>query len=142
MRFDDSRWEFRGAVRIRFAGGEMRADQASIRFAGNRLAQAVARGAPAEFQQQLEGLPRPVQGTAATVTLDMTTQTVRLAQDAWLFDGRNEIRSAALVFDMRSRLARTERPAGATPGERVRITIRPEPQAPVPAATPPAETTR
>jgi LPS export ABC transporter protein LptC/lipopolysaccharide transport protein LptA len=124
LSFQDSRWEFTGDVRIRFEGGTLVADSAVIQFAGNRPAQARVSGTPAEFTQQVEGLPRPVQGRARSVTLDLLARTVRLTQDAWLFDGRNEIRSQAVFYDMRARLARAER--GGSDDERVRITIRPE----------------
>src|SRR6187549_2276397 len=39
-RIGDSSWEFRGDVRIRFDGGNLDADNATVRFAGNRIARA------------------------------------------------------------------------------------------------------
>ena len=50
LRFDDSRWEFTGNVRIGFGNGTLTASDASVRFAGNRMAVAQARGTPAQFE--------------------------------------------------------------------------------------------
>jgi lipopolysaccharide transport protein LptA len=124
LRFDDSRWEFSGNVRIAFPNGTLTATDASVRFAGNRMAIAQARGAPAQFEQQLASLPRPVRGRAGRIDFDFIAQTLKLSQDAWLFDGRNEMASPGLLYDIREQVARSETKPGA--GERVQITIRPE----------------
>jgi len=124
LRFDDSRWEFGGNVRIVFPNGTLTATDASVRFSGNRMALAQARGAPAQFEQQLASLPRPVKGRAGRIDFDFIAQTLKLSQDAWLFDGRNEMASPALLYDIREQVARSETKPGA--GERVQITIRPE----------------
>ncbi|MGH8285142.1 MAG: LptA/OstA family protein, partial [Steroidobacteraceae bacterium] len=49
--------------------------------------------------------------------------TVRLSEDAWLTDGRNEITGPVLVYDIREQRVQ----AAGEPGgeERVRITINP-----------------
>jgi lipopolysaccharide export system protein LptA len=93
LRFDDSRWEFSGNVRIAFPNGTLTATDAGVRFAGNRMALAQARGAPAQFEQQLASLPRPVRGRAGRIDFDFIAQSLKLSQDAWLFDGRNEMAS-------------------------------------------------
>ena len=129
LSFNDSRWEFTGTVRIRFTGGTLQSQAATVRFTGNRLARAQATGTPAEFEQQLEGVARPVRGRASTIDYDFIAQSVRLAGDAWLFDGRNEMSSPAIVYAVREQVMRNE-----TGGGRVHITIRPEgtPEAPAP----------
>ena len=124
LRFDDSRWEFSGNVRIVFPNGTLSATDASVRFAGNRMALAQARGTPAQFEQQLASLPRPVRGRAGHIDFDFIAQTLKLSQDAWLFDGRNEMASPGLLYDIREQVARSETKPGAN--ERVQITIRPE----------------
>jgi len=137
LRFDDSRWEFSGNVRIVFPNGTLTATDANVRFSGNRMALAQARGAPAQFEQQLASLPRPVRGRAGRIDFDFIAQTLKLSQDAWLFDGRNEMASPALLYDIREQVARSETKPGA--GERVQITIRPEsgdPSAPPSPAKP------
>jgi len=122
LSFNDSQWEFSGTVRIRFVGGSMQSQAASVRFAGNRMARAQATGAPAEFEQQLEGVARPVRGRAANIDYDFVAQSVRLAGEAWLFDGRNEMTSPTILYAVREQVMRNE----SSPGGRVHITIRPD----------------
>jgi lipopolysaccharide transport protein LptA len=132
--FDDSRWEFTGAVRIHFANGSLQADAATVRFAGNRIAQAQATGMPAEFEQQVENLARSVRGHAGSIDYDFVAQSVRLANDAFLFDGRNEMTSPSIFYSIKDQIAQNE----AAPGSRVHITIRPgaAPEAPSPQTAP------
>jgi hypothetical protein len=134
LRFDDTRWEFSGNVRIVFPNGTLTATDANVRFSGNRMALAQARGAPAQFEQQLAALARPVRGRAGHIDFDFIAQTLKLTQDAWLFDGRNEKASSALLYDIRAQVARSETKPGA--GERVQITIRPESGDPVAPLSP------
>ena len=135
LSFDDSNWEFTGGVHIRFENGSLQAATAAVRFTGNRIALAQATGTPAEFEQQLDSLPRPVRGHAGSIDYDFVAQKVRLAGEAFLFDGRNEMTSPSIVYLVREQIAQNE----AGPGSRVHITIRPEgaPDAPPPAPTPP-----
>ena len=131
LSFNDSRWEFTGKVAIRFPGGNLLSQAATVRFAGNRLARAQASGGPAEFEQQLEGVSRPVRGRASNIDYDFLAQSVRLSGDAWLFDGRNEMTSPAILYAVREQVMRNE--AG---GGRVHITIRPEGSAEAPSPRP------
>ena len=132
LRFDDSRWEFSGNVVLQMGRGSLSASETTVRFTGNRIASAQARGTPAQFEQQVATLPKPVRGHAARIDYDIAAQTVRLTQDAWLFDGRNEINSPTLIYNIRDQVARSETRQGSS--ERVQITIRPETQ-PAPAVT-------
>lgn len=120
--FNDSRWEFSGNVRIRFVGGSLQSQAATVRFAGNRMARAQATGKPSEFEQQVEGVSRPVRGHATNIDYDFVAQSVRLSGEAWLFDGRNEMTSPTIVYGVRDRVMRND----ATSGGRVHITIRPD----------------
>ena len=83
----------------------------------------------------MAALPKPVRGHAARIDYDIAAQTVRLSQDAWLFDGRNEINSPTLIYNIRDQIARSETRQGSS--DRVQITIRPEtPVAPDPTVKP------
>ncbi len=124
LRFDDSRWEFSGNVVLQMGRGSLSASETTVHFAGNRIASAQARGTPAQFEQQVPTLARPVHGHAGRIDFDIAAQTVRLSQDAWLFDGRNEINSPVLVYSIRDQVARSETRQGSS--ERVQITIRPD----------------
>ena len=64
------------------------------------------------------------QGRAGTIEYDVRNDTVRLAGDAWLTDGQNEIRGQKLVYDIgKQRVAANP---GATEAGGVKITINPK----------------
>lgn len=123
-KFDNSEWEFKGAVRIEFADGELEADSATVRFAGNQLAHALVTGAPARFSHQIKGSSRRSQGRARTIEYDLPRNRLRLAGGAWYSDGSNEVETEALVYNLADRSVQNER--GPNPENRVRMTIRPE----------------
>jgi lipopolysaccharide export system protein LptA len=121
--FEDSTWNFSGAVRINVDGGALRSDEATVRFGANRVSNARIRGNPAEFEQSRAGSTDLARGRAATIEYDVAAGTVKLIGDAWLSDGRNEIRGQQLTYDVRSQRVQS----GTRPGQsdRVQITIRP-----------------
>jgi lipopolysaccharide transport protein LptA len=158
LKFDNSKWQFRGDVRIRFANGNLQSDQATVSFTGNRIAHAQISGSPAQFEQRVENLPQPARGRAGVIDYDLVGGNVRLSKDAWLSDGRSEISSQVLVYNLRDQKVRTENPqqpgdrpaAGTDPATsgsalggkgRVHITIRPPQPEPEPAAPPAAAPT-
>jgi len=136
--FDDSTWNFSGAVRITIDGGALRSDDATVKFGANRVASARIRGTPAEFEQARGSGNEAARGRAGTIEYDVAAGTVRLLGDAWLSDGRNEIRGQELTYNVRAQRVQS----GSRPGQsdRVQITIRPRESgaAGAGAATPPA----
>lgn len=137
--FDDATWTFSEDVRIDVEGGKLRSGDATVTFARNRVARAVIRGAPATFEQRLSGTRGVARGRAGTIEYDLVKGTVRLSEDAWLSDGRSEIRGRSLVYDLAGQRVEAGSAPGATAGgqERVQITIRPraaEAPPPEPAA--------
>jgi lipopolysaccharide transport protein LptA len=124
LNFDDSHCQLSGNVQITFETGNLQANEANVRFSGNRIAQAQATGTPAQFEQKLASMPRPVRGHAGNIDFDILAQTIRLADDAWLFDGRNEMNSPALLYSIKEQIAKNETPPGTT--GRVHMTIRPD----------------
>ncbi len=139
--FDDATWTFSEDVRIDVDGGKLRSGDATVTFARNRVARAVIRGAPASFEQRLPGQRGVAQGRARTIEYDLVKGTVRLSDDAWLSDGRSEIRGKSLLYDLAGQRVEAGATAGAQPGgqERVQITIRPREAEAPPAEAPPAE---
>jgi lipopolysaccharide export system protein LptA len=131
--FEDSTWNFTGAVRITVEGGALRSDDATVRFGANRVSSARIRGAPAEFEQARTG-GEMARGRAATIEYDVAAGTVKLIGDAWLSDGRNEIRGQQLTYDVRGQRVQS----GTRPGQsdRVQITIRPREADAAPEAAP------
>jgi lipopolysaccharide transport protein LptA len=127
LEFENSQWRFEGQVRITAEGGFLSSDTATVRFVDNQIAGADVSGSPARFAQQ-QG-ERRAEGHAQQIDYDLASGRVRLAGEAWLSDGNNEIRGNTLVYSMREERVLAE--AAEQGGEPVRITINPK--------TPPGE---
>lgn len=96
LNFEDSRWQFSGAVQITMPDSAMASDTARVRFAGGEIQSATVTGAPATFEQVRKD--QQAHGRANRIDYDLGRGTVELAGDAWLSDGRNEITGATLVY--------------------------------------------
>jgi lipopolysaccharide transport protein LptA len=94
--FDDSRWQFRGAVRISMPDASIASDTAEVRFAGGEIQSAAVTGAPATFEQKRKD--ELAQGRANRIDYDVKRGSVELAGDAWLSDGKTEITGETLVY--------------------------------------------
>ena len=124
LSFENSEWIFEGNVRIQSEQrGNLRADQAVIEFKNNRIAKATVVGSPAEFEQKRADSDQTTHGHAGEIVYDVTEGTVRLSKNAWLSDGRNEISSNLLVYDIREQKVQSSTAPG-TDG-RVHIVISP-----------------
>ena len=124
LNFDNSRWTFEGKVRISAEQrGTLRSDQAVVEFRNNRIAKATITGSPAEFEQQRADSDQVARGHADEIVYDVSAGTVRLANEAWLSDGHNEISGPLLVYNIREERVQ----AATSPGtdQRVHITIAP-----------------
>jgi lipopolysaccharide transport protein LptA len=140
LNFENSRWTFSGNVRIKAEGGSLRSQQAVVSFVNNLISRATITGKPAEFEQQRKQSAEPARGRANTIDYETATGTVSLLADAWLSDGRNEIRGQKLIYSIREQRVQAQSTAAQTPGQsdgRVRIIIQP----PAPQAKPPATET-
>lgn len=122
--FEDSTWSFTGNVRITMEGGSLTSNSATVNFRDNEIAKATITGSPAKFEQELERSDTTARGRAETIEYDLGANRVRLARNAWLSDGRNEISGEELVYSLTEERVQAQ----AKPGEndRVRITIRPQ----------------
>lgn len=133
--FADSKWTFRGKVKITTADGALASNDATVQFAKNQIASALITGGPATFEQRREG--GVARGRANRIEYDFGRGTVRLSEGAWLSDGPNEIKGRTLVYSMLDK--RVLATASEQNNERVRITINPQQQpagAPRPADPP------
>ena len=146
LNFANSKWTFDGNVKIDAdQRGSIRSDSAIVEFRDNHILRATVTGKPAEFQQEREGVL--ARGRADEIIYDVNEQTVRLSRDAWLSDGKGEIKGPLLVYNIRAQTIQAGSAAG-DPG-RVHISFDPKalpgkpdgskraPQAP-PDAAPPA----
>jgi lipopolysaccharide transport protein LptA len=114
----DSRWVFSGNVRIDAEQrGNMQSDRAEVEFRDNRLAKAVIKGNPAQFEQKQTAANQVVRGRAGEIVYDIGAGTVRFADNAWLTFGGREMTAPLFVYDIRRRTVQ---------GEHVRATIMPK----------------
>lgn len=123
LNFENSQWVFRGNVRIKVDGGALQSNEAQVKFTDNVIAHATITGSPASFEQKLEESGDIARGRAGTIEYDIAGATVRLKQDAYLTDGKNDISGETLVYSIRDQ--RVLANAGEQGDERVHITINP-----------------
>ena len=123
LNFENSRWVFRGNVKISVDSGFLSSDEAAVNFADNQIARAEISGSPAQFEQKLENSEDVAHGRAGSIEYDFATETIRMLQDAYLTDGHNDIRGQTLVYSIRDQ--RVLANASDQGDERVRITINP-----------------
>jgi lipopolysaccharide transport protein LptA len=128
--FEDSRWVFRGNVKITMDQGELTSDDAQITFAKKLLAKAVINGNPAAFQQRVAKTGRLAQGHAELIEYDVGKGVVKLSKNAWLSDGQNEIHGESLKYNVLDQRVVAE--AAEQGSQRVHITITPPPPPPKP----------
>jgi lipopolysaccharide transport protein LptA len=121
--FENSRWVFRGNVKITMDQGQLTADEAEITFVKKLLSKAVVHGNPAAFEQRIAKTGKLAQGRADTIDYDVAKGVVHLSQSAWLSDGQNEIRGESLKYNV---LAQNIVAEGSEQGsQRVHIIITP-----------------
>ncbi len=122
--FKDSRWTFDGNVRIdAVPRGNLRSDQAVVEFEDNQLKRATATGNPAEFDQTRDDSNNIIaRGHAKQIVYEVGSGTVSLSNDAWVNDGRDDIRASVITYDLRGEHVE----ASTSPGtDRVHVTIAP-----------------
>ena len=98
--FENSRWVFRGNVKITMDQGQLTSDEAEITFAKKLLSKAVVKGSPAAFEQRIAKTGKLAQGRAENIDYDVTKGVVHLSKNAWLSDGQNEIRGESLKYNV------------------------------------------
>lgn len=121
MQGDHGRATFDRSVQIRTADAELRSESASASFAEGQLAQAVAKGRPASFEQRSND--KSVRGRANTIEYDFLTGTVKLTDNVWFSQDGNDFRADTLIYYVHEERV-VMNPSGQQSG-RVNITIRP-----------------
>jgi len=124
LNFKTGVWTFSGDVRIHVEKrGNLRSDLAVLDFKDSQIVKATATGKPAEFEQQRAASEQIARGHADQIVYEPADGVVRLTNDAWLTDGRNEIRGPLLVYNIRLQHVEAEAKPGTD--DRVHITIDP-----------------
>jgi lipopolysaccharide transport protein LptA len=135
--FKNSRWTFDGNVRINAVPrGNLRSDEAVVEFENNQLKRATATGRPAEFDQTREDSDIIARGHADQIVYEVGEGTIRLSNDAWVTDGRNDMRGPQIEYSLREERVQATTSPGAD--SRVHVTIAPNegPKADGPANKP------
>jgi lipopolysaccharide transport protein LptA len=129
--FRDSRWVFIGNVRMRAqqaaSRGVLSSDRAVIDFRNSQLAHAVATGQPAHFEQTASDSGVLARAHADTIDYEVPAARLRLTTDAWLLYGTTEVTAPVVVYNIDQQ--KMEGASGGPNGERVHITIVPQPSA-------------
>ncbi len=98
--FENSRWVFRGNVKITMDQGQLTSEEAEITFAKKLLSKAIVNGKPAAFEQHIAKTGKLAQGRADSIDYDVAKGVVHLSKNAWLSDGQNEIRGESLKYNV------------------------------------------
>jgi lipopolysaccharide export system protein LptA len=121
--FKNSRWTFNGNVRINAVPrGNLRSDEAIVEFKDKQLKRATATGKPAEFDQTGEDSNVIAHGHANEIVYEVGEATVRLSDDAWVTDGRNNITSPVITYSLNDERVQATTSQST---ERIHVTIEP-----------------
>ncbi|HTV51265.1 MAG TPA: LptA/OstA family protein [Steroidobacteraceae bacterium] len=127
--FRDSRWVFTGNVQMRAqqaaSSGVLSSDRTTVDFRNNVLVHAVATGQPAHFEQTASDTGVLARAHADTIDYEVPAATLRLTTDAWLLYGTTEVTAPEVVYNIAQQ--KMEGASGGASGERVHITIVPQP---------------
>src|SRR4030088_3170676 len=116
--FDNSRWTFEGNVRINGEQhGSLISDAAVVEFRNNYISKATVTGNPAEFEQKRTDTDEIARGHAREIEYNVSDGTVRLSNDAWIWDGHNALSAPELVYNIREQHVQ----AAAEPGNQVHL---------------------
>jgi lipopolysaccharide transport protein LptA len=140
----DSQWEFTGDVHIEVDGATLDSASATVSLKSNRLDSAHAVGSPAQFSHLLKGATQRSQGHARNIDYDAGKSQLHLTGAVWYSDGRNDINTSTLNYNLADRSI----DSNPGPGERVQLHLQldsettvtepaPKPE-PLPATIPPA----
>ena len=135
VRAENSRWTFEKSVHIITSEAELQSDSASAAVVSGQLARARAEGSPAQFEQRGGRADRHVRGSAGVIEYDFLAGIVKLTDQVWFSNGKDEFRGDVVIYNVRDQRLQIN-PAGQG---RVRGIIRPQGQTTVPPPAPAPE---
>jgi lipopolysaccharide transport protein LptA len=137
VRSENSRWSFQNSVHIVTSEAELQSDSASAAIVGGQMARARAEGSPAQFTQRGGRNDSQVRGRAGVIEYDFVAGVVKLTDNVWFSNGKDEFRGDVVIYNVRDERVQIN-PGGQG---RVRGIIRPnqgtQATAPAPATQPP-----
>jgi lipopolysaccharide transport protein LptA len=137
VRSQNAQWTFENAVHIVTTEAELQSNTASAAVVGGQLARARAQGSPAQFAQRGGKTDAQVRGRAGVIEYDIAAGIVKLTDNVWFSNGKDEFRGDVVIYNVRDQRVQIN-PGGEG---RVRGVIRPQKgtaaTAPVPTPPPP-----
>lgn len=131
----NSRWTFQKSVHIVTSEADLQSDSASAAVLKGQIARARVEGSPAQFQQRSGPADRQVRGRAGVIEYDFVAGIVKLSDQVWFSNGKDEFRGDVVIYNVRDERVQTGGQG------RVRGIIRPQGQTttvpPPPAPTQP-----
>jgi lipopolysaccharide transport protein LptA len=101
FRSEKSRWRFQDSVRIRTAEADLKANSASAVFTKGQIADARVEGSPAQFEQLGGPADRQVRGRAGVIEYDFQAGVVKLTDEVWFSNGKDEFRGDVVIYNVR-----------------------------------------
>jgi lipopolysaccharide transport protein LptA len=133
VRSENSRWTFQNSVQIVTSEAELKSDSASAAIVGGQLARARVEGSPAQFAQRGGRNDNQVRGRAGVIEYDFVAGVVKLTDNVWFSNGKDEFRGNVVIYNVRDERVQIN-PGGQG---RVRGIIRPNQGAQSTTPTPP-----
>jgi lipopolysaccharide transport protein LptA len=122
FRAPNSHWVFEQAVRIRSDEADLQSNLATAAFVNGELSDVRIEGSPARFEQLAAANNRQVRGRAGVIEYDIKTGVVKLTNQVWFSNGKDEFRGDVVIYNVRDE--RVQINPGGSPN-RVRGIIRP-----------------
>jgi len=98
--FGSGKRTYKGNVKLRQGTIKLDADKLEVYFKDNQLQKAIAKGDPAKFEQQPDGKPLPVKGSAKYIHMDEIKNVVTLTRNAKLTQGQDAVNGKTIIYDM------------------------------------------
>lgn len=119
---ETQRWTFEDAVRIRNPEADLQSNVATAAVVNGQIANARVEGTPARFEQVNPTNNRQVRGRAGVIEYDFGTGVVKLTNQVWFSNGKDEFRGDVVIYNVRDERVQIN-PGGSS--NRVRGIIRP-----------------
>lgn len=121
-RSETQKWTFEKEVRIRTEEADLQSNLATAQVVNGEIADARIEGTPARFEQVRATNDRQVRGRAGVIEYDFNTGVVKLTNQVWFSNGKDEFRGDVVIYNVRDERVQIN-PGGSS--NRVRGIIRP-----------------
>ena len=119
---EKQQWTFEKDVHIRTEEADLQSNLATAAVVNGQIANARIEGSPARFEQVGTENNRQVRGRAGVIEYDFNTGVVKLSNQVWFSNGKDEFRGDVVIYNVRDERVQIN-PGGSS--NRVRGIIRP-----------------